>query len=219
MIALTSLIREHRIIARLVDALAAYAERLKQSSYVDPGDLVHFARAFREFTDEIHHEKEEGILLPILARNGFAWEKGVLPEVRRDHRQERYLIDVLCQAGVREGEWSQEERRCVVATALALVDFQREHMFMENYGLFPEVPRRLPPQALAQLELELGRFDRDVWSDPRRRELMQQIETLIERYAPAEATGPLAVLDPASPSPWLSPEVFESPRRVHLVLR
>src|SRR5688572_9186331 len=114
MTALSSLIREHQIISRLVEGLAVYANCIKLEWDFDPEDLAHFARVFREFTDQIHHEKEESILLPLLSRNGFRWEYGVLSEVRRDHRHERYLIDVLYQIGTRAGAWSNEDRRKIV---------------------------------------------------------------------------------------------------------
>jgi hemerythrin-like domain-containing protein len=198
--ALASLIHEHRVISRLIQALEVYANCLRLDWQVEPVDLVGFARAFREFADELHHEKEEGILLPILARNGLAWEDGVLPEVRRDHRHERYLIDVLCHAAARQGSWSNEDRRVISATALALVEFQREHLHMENTKLFPEVPKRLGPEVLEQLATALARFDADARRSARNEDLDQVIEQLILRYAPAApaANGVGGQLDAAA---------------------
>jgi hemerythrin-like domain-containing protein len=184
MVLLHSLIQEHKVIGQLIDALQEYARRLRREDDADPTDLARFARAFREFADEIHHEKEEGILLPILARNGFHWDTGVLPEVRRDHRQERYLIEVLQHVATRAGSWSSDDRRNIVATALALIEFQREHMELENTRLFAEVPRRLPPEALARLEVELDGFDTYVRECGRYGELDSLVAGLLARYAP-----------------------------------
>jgi hemerythrin-like domain-containing protein len=184
---LSSLIREHEAISRLIDALSGYAMHLERTEDGDGRgalDLAAFARVFREFADEVHHDKEENVLIPILARNGFAWEEGVLAEVRQEHEQERYLVDVLCQASERDSTWSLEERRTIAATARELAHFQRGHLTLENDELFPEVTRRLSGDVLEQLRAELTRFD----SYPRHRalsvELLSIAEGLVRRYAP-----------------------------------
>jgi hemerythrin-like domain-containing protein len=185
---LNSLIMEHKLIARLIDALRVYARRLRRGPGPDPADLALFSRAFRELADEIHHEKEEWILLPILARNGFNWDTGVLPEVRSDHGQERYLLDVLQQAALQQGRWSNDDRRRIVATALALVEFQREHMELENTKLYSEVPGRLSAEAQVQLQAELDSFDAFVRQSGRYDQLDAIIAELLDRYEPkAEA--------------------------------
>lgn len=184
MVALNSLIEEHRIIGQLIDALQEYARRLRHDEGADAADLAHFSKVFRELADEIHHEKEEGILLPILARNGFHWDTGVLPEVRRDHRQERYLLEVLQQAAFQEGGWTNYDRQRIVATALALVEFQRNHMELENRQIFSEVPGRLSAEVLAQLEAELDGFDAYVRQSGRYEQLSSIIAALISRYPP-----------------------------------
>lgn len=182
---LESLIGEHRMIARLIAALAEYAERTRREAFVERDDLAHFARVFQDFADGIHHEKEENILLPMLTRGGATWNHGVLAEVRREHRQERYLIEVLCHASQRVGAWTKEDRRRIASTAIELVEFQREHLKKENEGLFPEVPRLLDSAALRQLQAELQRFDATPRRQQQLRELTQLAEDLIARYAPS----------------------------------
>ena len=82
---LASLTKEHQMISDLLGALQAYGTRLRGGASVDPVDLPRFAEVLRELVDYRHHEKEEGILLPLLARNGFAWNLGLLAELRREH--------------------------------------------------------------------------------------------------------------------------------------
>ncbi len=188
--ALESLIREHQIISRLVAALEVYANRLKTEAAVDARDLSGFARAFAEIGDYIHHEKEEHILLPLLARHGFSWNSGVLPAVRREHRQERYLIEVLGQAGERPDAWSKEDRRHIAATATALVEFQRSHHELENTKLFPEVALRLNAETLDQLQTELEKFDEEIHHRERRATALELANDLIERYAPELPSSP-----------------------------
>lgn len=194
--ALASLIGDHQIISRLVNALEVYAQRLKQELPVDARDLAGFAKVFSELADDIHHEKEESILLPLLSRHGFDWSSGVLSLVREEHQQERYLIEVLCHAGQRPMSWNNEDRRHIVATVSALVEFQRNHHQRENTQLFPEVIARLSEAALAQLQAELERFDADPEVQVSRAALVDLAEQLSERYAgdPLSAREPISAV-------------------------
>ena len=178
--AVESLIREHQVISRLVDALELYAEHTKQGRPPDAADLGHFAAVFVDFAERIHHEKEENILLPALARHGVRWDDGALPAVRREHRQESYLIDVLRQAGERAGSWNHEDRRHIAASAQALVEFQRAHHALESRELFPLLPKRLDATAQAELQNALQKFDRE--HESLRADALARAEDLIGRY-------------------------------------
>jgi hemerythrin-like domain-containing protein len=164
MSALKSLTDEHQMISELLGALSSYAARLRGGATVDPADLARFSDVFRELVDYRHHEKEEGILLPLLARNGFEWSSGLLAELQREHGHLRYLIDVLCQAAAKDTvgtRWagSREERRQIAESAAAFVEFKRRHMLREENELFPAIRQRLGARALEQLALELSQFD------------------------------------------------------------
>jgi len=189
--AVESLIREHQLIARLSDALEAYARQTQQGRPPDPTHLGRFAAAFTDFAECIHHEKEENILLPMLSRHGVRWDHGALPAVRRQHRQEAYLIDVLRQAGERAGSWHNEDRRHIAASALALVEFQRQHHLLESVELLPLIATHLDEAQLAQLREALDKFDRE--HERRRTSTQEQIEELIAHYAPPSASGVHAI--------------------------
>jgi hemerythrin-like domain-containing protein len=156
---LSSLIREHQFIGRLVDALEAYADQVQRGEDADVADLSRFASAFTQFADELHHEKDERVLLPFLARSGFDWDSPPLSRVRREHRHERYLIEVLMYAGQRLERWTDEERRHVSATARALCEFQRLHHDTENNDLFGAIASHLDDPEKDRLERELDEFD------------------------------------------------------------
>jgi hemerythrin-like domain-containing protein len=181
--AVESLIREHQVIGRLADALEVYDVYTKQGRPPDALDLGRFATAFSDFAERVHHEKEESILLPALVHHGVHWDDGALPAVRRDHRQESYLIDVLRQAGERAGSWNHEDRRHIAASAQALVEFQRKHHALEGSELFPLLAARLDATALAQLQSSLEKFDRE--HEALCADALAHAEELIARYASA----------------------------------
>lgn len=189
--AVESLIREHQVIGRLADALEAYAEHTKQGRPPAAEDLGRFAAVFTDYAERIHHEKEESILLPILVRHGAHWDDGALPVVRREHRQESYLIDVLRQAGERAGSWNHEDRRHIAASAQALVDFQRQHHQLESSELFPLLPARLDATALKGLQSALEKFDRE--HDALLADALARAEDLIGRYGPPRISSIRAI--------------------------
>jgi hemerythrin-like domain-containing protein len=180
---LSSLTREHRMINELLGALQSHGEQLRSAGPVDVGDFARFATVFRELVDYRHHEKEEGILLPLLARNGFAWSTGILCEVRRDHRHLRYLIDVLCQASDKDVPQARERYRELAEAASAFVDFKRAHMLKEDSELLPLVQRRLDAEGMAQLGTQLQHFDEMSGRNERTAQIWQTAEELIQRYA------------------------------------
>jgi hemerythrin-like domain-containing protein len=160
MSALLSLTEEHQMISGLLGALQTYATRLRSGATVDPADLARFSEVLRELVDYRHHEKEEGILMPLLARNGFEWSTGLLAELRHEHGHLRHLIDILSQAAAKDSGDSREQRRQVVEVALAFVDYKRRHIQKEEEVLAPAIEERLGARALEQLGAELARFDR-----------------------------------------------------------
>jgi hemerythrin-like domain-containing protein len=186
--ALSSLVREHRFITRLVSALEAYASRVRDGADVAPADLRDFSQALRVYADELHREKEEHVLLPFLVRHGFDWVASPLVQVCDEHSLERDLIAALDHAGARLERWSDEERRRVAGVIDALCALQREHHRTENEQLFPMVRVRLDEAAQQQLHEELERFDERPTHIARRAVVTDIGETLIGRYSALDAT-------------------------------
>jgi hemerythrin-like domain-containing protein len=155
----------------------------EQGLAFERAELQQFARFFKDFADCVHHEKEEAVLLPFLSRHGYPWSQGPLAEVRSAHRQERYLIDVLCHAASCDDAWNPDDRRRIMATVVALAEFQRDHLLMENTLLFPSIMQRASAGELEALRAELAAFDVSVARYMPCSELEQLARGLIERYA------------------------------------
>jgi hemerythrin-like domain-containing protein len=179
--ALVSLQQDHRLLAELTDALEAFAGALPSAETVPVADLAAFARAFREFADHLHYEKEEHVLMPFLARHGYDWNGDVMVRVREAHSQNRYLIDVLHQAAQRNKGFSRDDHRRLASTAKALVRLQRWLLQLQDVELFPVVSSSIAPSALAELHDKLSDFDYQ--GGNRTRELRGLVATLSSRYA------------------------------------
>lgn len=200
MSALMSLTDEHQRIMELLGALQTYATRLRSGANVDPADLTRFSEALHEIVDYRHHEKEEGILMPFLARNGFEWSTGLLAELRREHGHLRYLIDVVGQAAARDSLGGREERRQIAEAALAFVDFKRGHIHKEETVLLPAVVQRLSPEALGLLGAELTQFDQvtlrqGASGEPAQAPIFGHVAELVTRYSEDSATVDVTGVD------------------------
>jgi hemerythrin-like domain-containing protein len=181
--ALSSLVREHQFIARLVAAFDSFASLVERGADVEPEDLRNFTHALREYADEMHREKEEHVLLPFLVRHGFDWEAPPLARVYEEHSVERDLIAALDHAGARLERWTDEERRHVTALVRSLCELQRQHHRTENEQLFPDLMGRLDAAALEQLAAELERFDQRQTHIERRKAATELGDGLIVRFA------------------------------------
>lgn len=189
MLALLSLTDEHQMISELLAALQTYAARLRGGATIDPADLGRFSEVLRELVDYRHHEKEESILLPLLARNGFEWSSGLLAELRADHGHLRHLIEVLAQAAAKDATLgSREERRQIAEAAFAFVELERAHIRKEETRLVPEITRRLDARALERLGAELAQFDEVGARNAGSTQLFQQAAALVQRYSEDSAT-------------------------------
>jgi hemerythrin-like domain-containing protein len=181
--ALFSLHQDHRLLLELTDALDVFALELTRSEDIGPCAVEPFARAFRDFADNIHYEKEEQVLMPCLARHGFAYDGELLEQVREDHCHDRYLIDVLSHAAQRESAFGWEDRRRLARTAATLASVQRNLLMKQDVELFPAVTSSLDRPALEQLFADLSEFD--FYRQERCREPKELIHTLVRQYAPA----------------------------------
>lgn len=195
--ALESLLADHREVEQLVLSLRTFISTLEeQEEGAARSDLAGFTAALDSFVDQYHHEKEEAVLLPFVVRSGLSWEEGPVAEVRREHRQERYLIEELQQASAQRRTWSQEDRRHIAATIRAVVEFEHAHLRKENAGLFPLILDRLNQEQLAELQSELVSFDRR--AEAELLPVRAQLRHLTDRYlggtsseqAPQDRDGP-----------------------------
>jgi len=131
-----TLVAEHRII---LDVLAALERALANTGpgRAVPVALLHDVVAFsRGFIDRCHHGKEEGCLLPCLARRGIPSDHALVQQVLREHEAGRTLTRRMAQAldRVAQGTAPAEE---ALEPCRQLVELLRAHIMTEHEALFP----------------------------------------------------------------------------------
>jgi hemerythrin-like domain-containing protein len=178
--ALQSLGRDHRLIARVLDAFETFVGYVEADIPVERFDLQRFVAFFQDYGDLYHHSKEESLLFPELVTAGVSWNDDPLARLRREHDQEHYLLSSLEHSGLRGDAWSVDERLCFLNIAKEFLSFQRAHMRFENTEVYPLAERVLSELARARLTRDLGRFDEVCRS--RALSSMAVAEVLTRRY-------------------------------------
>jgi hemerythrin-like domain-containing protein len=136
-----SLVAEHDVILRVLEALE------KEAARVDLGALVRrdfFADAIafvREFADGVHHRKEEGILFPRMAEAGIPNEGGPIGVMLHEHDQGRAHIRAMDQALAAAADGDGVARRTLIHETRGYVALLRAHIMKENMILFPMADR------------------------------------------------------------------------------
>ena len=154
---LETLMTEHRLIERVLEALEACARRAEGGAEVQPAALRGFARFLRGYADELHHGKEEALLFEKMVEAGFPREVGPVAVMRIEHEQGRALVGELRALSERVS-WSAEDRRRAASVALDFAALLRAHILKEDRILYPMAEQRLSPQAMQLLGEECQAF-------------------------------------------------------------
>jgi hemerythrin-like domain-containing protein len=174
--------REHRQATHLLGAFRRYLRHIEEDNVPDsrePSGLIDF---LEESLFQRHEEKEEGLLLPELARMGLSWSDGALAEVRHEHRQGRYLLRSLKHA-MRQGvAWSKEDRAHFLANAHEWVVFLRDHMLREEQVLFPFVDSRLSDDSDEILARQFEQIDREYGAMADFHDMQKAGEAFLAKY-------------------------------------
>jgi len=154
------LMREHRLIERLVALMKAELERIKSTGRADPDFLLTAADFFRSYADRCHHGKEEDILFRDLAQKSLQEEhRLIMAELVEDHRGGRRLVKELRAA--RDGYVRGDPAALghIRAAMEKLVEFYPRHILKEDKGFFFPCMDYFSDEEKARMLAEFAEFD------------------------------------------------------------
>lgn len=154
-----TLMSEHRLIERTLDALEACASGLSRGEAVARDELGRFARFFAEFADVHHHAKEENLLFQAMVDAGFPKDTGPIAVMLHEHGVGRAAVGVLRRVAGGAGELAAAERNEAVEAATSFAAMLRAHIRKEDRILYPMAEGHLPAEALAGLAAAFERFE------------------------------------------------------------
>lgn len=176
--AIEMLLREHRTIERVVDALEVAAAHLSRGALVRPAFFIEAAGFFADYADGVHHRKEEDVLFGAISGSGMPADEGPIPMMLEEHVQARALTRALRHAGhsLEAGEAGAAERVAMhVRSYAALI---RDHIAKEDEVLFPMAAALLDGEAGDRVLAAFVRLEREDADDGRAEALLSLADRL-----------------------------------------
>ena len=153
---------EHRVIQKMVAGMSLLAEQLEGGELVDVPLLESIVVFLREFADRCHHGKEEALLFPALIRRGVPSHGCPIGGLTMEHQKGRVMVGELADAirGYAAGE--PPAREDLVKSLRALVAFYPNHIWKEDYLLFPLAGKVLTPEDQQELMNKFETVEREL---------------------------------------------------------
>ena len=160
---------EHRVIQKVVGAMAAVAEALEDDGDVEADTLREITAFMRTFADQCHHGKEETHLFPVLERKGVPARGCPLGALIHEHQNGRALVAALAQAeaAYTSGDRSAKDR--LASSLRGLIALYPGHIWKEDYLLFPMSNKVLSAEDQQNLSMEFEKVEETVGRDVHRR--------------------------------------------------
>lgn len=138
-----SLVQEHEVIERVLDALEREVNKVMDGAPVDRAFFTSAIGFVRQFADGLHHQKEEQILFPALCDAGMPRDGGPVGVMLYEHDEGRGHIRAMDAALGAASDGDSAAREQLAHETLAYVELLRAHIQKENMILFPMAERVL----------------------------------------------------------------------------
>lgn len=128
---------EHLIIAKVIAAVPVLADRLEAGQTVDLETLLGAVEFLQIFADKCHHDKEEDLLFPALINKGIPQHGCPIGMLTTEHKRGRVLVKELTDAADTYRSGDPDAKKSVVKSLRELASLYPNHIWKEDYLLFP----------------------------------------------------------------------------------
>jgi hemerythrin-like domain-containing protein len=157
------LMREHRLIERLVRRLEEESSRIMRENTLTPGFVELAVDFFRTYADRTHHGKEEDILFKALAGKKMSPElKKIMDELVAEHVLARKLVGKLSEAGKAYWQGSSPSLNDVVQLLKELSGLYPRHIEKEDKHFFYPVMEYFTGEEQDTMLRDFWEFDRNM---------------------------------------------------------
>jgi hemerythrin-like domain-containing protein len=155
------LMREHRLIERMIVELDRQYRLLSQTNKVDVASLMVAVDFIRTYADRTHHGKEEDILFRELAKKKLSErDKRTMDELVEEHVLARQMVKRLVAAKESHVQGNPGSLVQIAGCLKELVDFYPVHITKEDKDFFYPSLEYFSDQEQARMLLEFWEFDR-----------------------------------------------------------
>jgi hemerythrin-like domain-containing protein len=154
-----ALVREHRLIKRMLTLLEERARLTERGEYRDWMFYLNGVDFIRSYADRFHHAKEEDVLFEALVRNGMPRENSPVAAMLLEHNHGRGFVRGMEKAAklALSGDIGAEKELAV--NALAYVELLREHIDKEDDILYPLAERVIPEEMRHEIVARYARAE------------------------------------------------------------
>ena len=153
------LMEEHRVIERALDALELAAQRLSAGQAVPPDFFLMAADFIKNFADDWHHGKEEGVLFEALGKHGMPKDGGPVAVMLAEHDEGRRLTSAMRSGAERMQQGDSGAVSQITENALGYVMLLRQHIQKEDQVLYPMSDQIIPTKEHAQIMAAFGQVE------------------------------------------------------------
>jgi hemerythrin-like domain-containing protein len=142
----------------MVRTLPEIQQRIEKGD-VDLEILLTVVDFFQVYTDISHHTKEEAALFPLLAKRGVRLKGCPIGTLHNEHDQSRILMKALGDAVQRYMKGDSDAKKQIAEYLKGATDFYTDHIWKEDYLLFPLSRKILNDWDEEELRKEFVRVD------------------------------------------------------------
>jgi hemerythrin-like domain-containing protein len=154
--AIAALEHEHREIQKAVTLMSNLARELELGHECDPAFLIEIVQFLRIFGEQCHHAKEEKALFTLLAAKGVPASGCPIAVLVGEHRRGHELLNQLEVVSAQYKAGDRSARPALLNSLNLLVDLYQQHIWKEEYLLFPMANKVL---AAADYDILSKEFD------------------------------------------------------------
>ncbi len=157
------LMREHRLIERVLPVLRHLGEMVSRYERIDPAHVSAVSDFLHVYADRLHHGKEEDILFKVLLSKPMTTEhRSTMEDLVRDHVRGRTLTKILDAAGARYVQGDAAASSDLLDAIQGLTDLYPDHIDAEDHRFFLPCMEYLTVTEQAEMLEEFDRFDKQV---------------------------------------------------------
>lgn len=160
-----SLEEEHRVIEKVLGAIAILVEKLNAGQSANKEILQNISEFMVVFADRCHHGKEESHLFPMLEKQGVPVEGCPLGILVAEHKKGRILVAKLSETAQAFTDGDSFMKNELIQTLQGLLALYPNHIWKEEYLLFPMTDKILNPKQQEMLAEEFKSIEHQLGED------------------------------------------------------
>jgi len=154
---------EHRLIERMIKAMAHALLQAEKQNKIDPRFIETATDFIRAYADRCHHGKEEDILFRELKKKKIAAEhQTIMEELIEEHKRGRQVTGKLVEANSRYMKGDERALSVILECIRTLIGFYPKHIEKEDKNFFLPIMGYFSKEEKEAMLQEGYRFDADL---------------------------------------------------------